>query len=181
MSNEWKLISKQVAFQDEHAVVETWRMQLPSGKEDEFTLVDARGDAVIVFALTSDQQVVMLRQFFMSSQTYEQTLVAGLLEGHEPRDVAEKELAEEAGCIADAYVSLGSSLKGKWALGRFYFYLATGVQQTKPQQLEAAEDITVQFMSLDQFLQILRAGELQDVASVICAYRALDHLKLLSV
>lgn len=179
MNKKWKLLSKKVAFQDDHAVVESWRMRLPNGGEDDFTLVDARGDAVIVFGITPLQQVVVLRQFFMSSQTYEHTLVAGLLEGRDPREVAAKELAEEAGCVAQEFTYLGSSLKGKWALGRFHYYLATDVQQTQPQQLEPAEDINVQLLSVTEFLQILRGGALQDVASVICAYRALDHLKLL--
>ena len=105
------------------------------------------------------------------------TLVAGMVPtGTDPLEIAKVELREEGGCETKEWIELGSSLRGKWSTGELYFYIARGVEKKFSQDLEEAEDIDVEFISLADFKKILKNFKLQDATSVAGAYKALDYL-----
>lgn len=175
MSGKWKFISKKNVFNSEFVSVEDWEVQLPNGKKQTYAMT-THLDAVFVFGISDEGNVLVLKQFFMSSQAYEHTLVAGVIEDEDPTKAAERELMEETGCTAKEFVYLGKSLRAKWSTGDFHLFLAKGVKQVAPQELEESEDIEVEFMPLEKFKQLLSENKLEDVAAVACAYKALEKI-----
>ncbi|HYE60164.1 MAG TPA: NUDIX hydrolase, partial [Candidatus Kapabacteria bacterium] len=128
---------------------------------------------------THDQKILLIHQYYFIHERKAPTLVAGFVEDNDHRRTAENELREEAGCVAGDWTYLGSTYRGKYETGVAHFYLAKDVVQVGSQDLEPAEDIDVSFVSVSDFITLLKRGELQDVFPVACAYRALDHLHLL--
>lgn len=174
--NEWKILQKTTAFKNKFREIEDWLVQNHQGKKANY-FIRKGNDVAVVFAITEDQQVLILRQFFVSSMKRFVTLVAGMVPtGTDPLEIAKVELREEAGCEAKEWIELGSSLRGKWSTGELYFYIARGVEKKFSQDLEEAEDIDVEFISLADFKKILKNFKLQDATSVAGAYKALDYL-----
>lgn len=171
----WKLISKKEVFSHPFRTVEEWKFLLPSGYEHTFAISPGK-DVVVVFGITDDDQVLLIHEYYMAHMKKVPALVAGMVDDGYHRETAIRELAEEAGCAARDVTYLGSSYKGKYATGDVHFYLAQGVTFVGSQSLEAAEDIDTTLISVNDFIALLRGGELQSIFEVACAYRALDHL-----
>lgn len=176
--NKWKLLRKKIVYTNPFQPVEEWAMKIPDGSEHTYAVQVAK-DVVIVFGITKKKQILLLHQYYVAHQVKVPTMVAGFVDTINPEDTAIHELREEAGCRAGDMVYLGSAFKGKYAIGVFHFYLARELEQVGSQELEPSEDIDISFISLNKFLDLLRTHQLQDVAQVACAYRALDYLGLL--
>ncbi len=175
MNSNWELRKKDQLFHNPYVGVEKWSF-VSDGQEKQFDMFIAY-DAVIVFALTADNEVLLLKQYFFSSQKTHYTLVAGIVDdGEEIEKTAERELMEEAGAKATEWVHLGSSMRGKWVIGTLHFFLATGVEQVQEPELDGSEELEPVTMSMEEFKVRLASSEIEDVGSVACAYRALDYL-----
>ena len=179
MNKPWEVVSKKEVFTDEFVAIEDWRVRHSNKEDRSYKMVRHKGDAVFVFGITKNNEVLVLKQFFMSSLDWRHTVIAGLVEQEDLETTAVRELKEEAGCVAREIVYLGKTLKGKWTLGYYHFFVATGVERVTKQSLEESEAIEVEFIPFEKFRRILKDGTIHDVAGVECAYRALDHLKLL--
>lgn len=175
---DWKLLEKKKIFDNAFRPIEEWHMRLPGGGEHRFA-VERSHDIVVIFGMTKDQRVLVIREYYIGVERHVTALVAGLVEGGDHRETAEQELRQESGCTAGEFVYLGSSLKGKYVTGSVHFYLALGVAEDGSQALEPAEDIQVLFVSVEELKRMLRESELQGAYEVACAYRALDYLKFL--
>jgi len=174
----WKLLKKELVYNHPFRKIEEWTMLRHDGSTSPYS-VDVTGDAVIVFGITDDKKVLLLEQIFLPTEKVHKTLVAGFLdEGKSPEEVAKKELREEAGCTAEEMISLGNALLGKWTNRYMHFFLAKGVKVVGDQELEMAEQIEYSFVDVAEMKELLKAGEIQDLTSEICARRALDYLDL---
>jgi|GEM_PF-2079228 len=177
---KWKLLSKNVIYDNWYVKMERWNMQVSTNKEKEFS-VTTMPDASIVFALTEDNEIIILEQYFLTDQEKHLSLVAGFVEDTEsPEETARKELREESGCEAKKWISLGSVKRGKWTIGEMHFFLALGVKEVGDLQLEESEFIKPRKISLKDFLSYLENDKIQAVDAQLCAYKALHYLKKLS-
>lgn len=174
---EWKLKNKKVVFEGPYTKVEQWYIETPQGKEID-PMLAVYNDAVFVFALTKDNQVVLLREFFVSDMSYHYTVVAGSVDREgEPIEIARAELREEAGATTDELIPLGTITSRKWSVHADHLFLAKDVTLAE-QDLQGHEDIQVELVSVERFREILRNGEMHDSSGVVCAYKALDYLGL---
>lgn len=172
----WKKISEQNIFDRPFAAAEEWHMVDPSGREHRFD-VGRFPNAVLVFGVTPDQQVLLLRQYIIAEESYQTSMVAGVIEGDEdPEETARRELREEAGCEAATITHLGSMNRNKWAVGTYHFMLAQGVMQTQEQQLDGAEDIAPYFVSMEQCREMLERMEIHDPPIALLAWYAFSYL-----
>ena len=173
--SEWKVNNKRVAFEGPYVKVEEWFVQTPLGKEIHPLMV-INNPAVFVFPITTDNKVVVLKEFFVSNMSYHYTVVAGSIDREDtPLEIARAELLEEAGATTDELIPLGKITSRKWDLHIDHFFLAKNVQ-LQAQSLQGHEDITVEVVTLERFKEILRNGEMHDSSGTVCAYKALDYL-----
>jgi hypothetical protein len=173
----WSLISKKKVFTSKWREMEEWVMKNPK-KEKHFFYIDSgkRKDIVFIFGITADKKVLILRQYFYAHLKKINCVVAGFVEKNNPRQTAINELRQEAGCIAEKFIFLGSFLRGKYTQGREYYFLAKNVEQKFEQKLESAEDIQPKFVDFNDFVSMLKNGRIHGGQEALCSYLALDYL-----
>jgi 8-oxo-dGTP pyrophosphatase MutT (NUDIX family) len=173
----WKILSKKTAFANRWRTIEEWKMQTHTNDVYDFYITQEQ-DVIMVAGLTSDKKVLIIRQYYFAHQQKFPTFVAGIVDADEsPLAAAERELKEETGCVAKEFVYLGKAVKGKYATSHFHFYLALDVEQTLKQELEAVEDIEVEFINYEGFKKMVEAQEFPDAFAELLAYRLFNYLE----
>ncbi len=152
------------------------RFRLPSGAETRWDILDS-GDTVAVVALTEDGRVVLARQFRPGPMAVLDELPGGFVDaGESPQVAAARELLEETGFAGDVRVVAQTWLSGA-ATVRRYAAVATGCRRVAaPSAASAEEDCVPVTLTLAEFREHLRAGQLCDIE---LAYLGLDALGLL--
>lgn len=175
--SEWKIIEKEDISPSKWRRMERWKVQTHKNKEED-VFISLLGDSVIVFGLTDENKVLVLTQYCIGPQEYLKTFVAGFVDGdNSAEETIKHELQEEAGCSAKEIIYLGNSHRSKWGVGKVHFYLAKGIIQNLEQELEGLEDISVEFISLEELEKLLDESKIHDIASATCAEKALRYLK----
>lgn len=154
------------------------RLRLPDGSIKDPYYVVERPDAAIIFPVTGDGEVVLVRQYRPPIDRMELGLPAGLVEGGEkPEVAARRELAEETGYGGGEWEPLGSlasspSLKDNWA----YLFLARGVEEVAPPDPDEHESIEVVRVPLGEVSGLVHSGEIVSSSGVAAVMLALDRI-----
>lgn len=117
---------------------------------------------VNVVAVTTDKQLVLIRQYRHGIAGVHYELCAGVIDpGEDPLMSAQRELLEETGFGGGDWSPLMtlSANPGTHA-NLTYSFLATGVQKLKPPHLEITEEITTHVVSPERALAIIETGEM---------------------
>ena len=158
--------------------VRSEKLRLPDGAMKDPYYVVERPDAVIVFPLTEEGEVVLVHQYRPPIQMIELGLPAGLVEENEdPEKAGRRELSEETGYAGGEWESLGAlasspSLKNNWA----HLYLARGVECVEPPQPDEYERVEVVLVPVEELLPKITAGEIPSSSGVAAALLALNKL-----
>lgn len=148
------------------------RVQLPNGTIADLDIVHHPGGAAVV-ALDDQGQVCLLRQFRHAANGWLWELPAGKIDNREPPlQTAQRELEEEAGCVASQWSSLGDLVSSPGVFTEvIHLFLATGLRQVgaKP---EAHEVLEIHWKPLDEAVRMARSGEIRDGKSLVGIFRA---------
>lgn len=119
--------------------------------------------AVVVVPVLDDGRVVMIRNYRLAVDDRLWELPAGKLEAREePAEAAGRELDEETGCRAGKIIRLGEFFTSPgFADELIHLYLARQITRHE-QRLEPGEDISVEIMTLDQALDMIKDGQIRD-------------------
>lgn len=162
-------------------VVDTVRT--PDGSTVEREIVH-HDDAVAMVPVLPDGRVLLLKQ-------YRQVLRGNLLEipagkmdvaGESPEEVAQRELAEETGHVADQLTWLTTFHNSAgWTTERTHVFLATGLRATDAPDgfVARAEEAAMELVpfDVDDALEAVRAGQLTDSKTVVGLLLAEPHLR----
>jgi len=152
--------------------VEAVRVEMPAGNLAEYEVIRHPGAAAIV-AVDSEDRVCLLRQFRPAAGGWIWELPAGRREpGESPQQTAARELAEEAGCSAVVWRSLGSILSSPGVCDEeVHLFLATGLT-TQPVRHEPFEAIEIHWINFGEALRRALTGEIRDSKTVAGLVRA---------
>lgn len=134
-------------------------VRLPSGRETKREMIEHPG-SVIVLPVTTDAEVLLIRQYRYVTGEYLIELPAGLIdEREEPKDAATRELKEETGYEAGKLTFLGAA----WASPGYTqeetsFYVATECVQVEHEPDED-EPIEIIHIPLDDLPGLLQPGK----------------------
>lgn len=132
---------------------------------------------VCVLAFYNDK-IPLVKQYRYSYQEEMYELPAGKLEKNENSyDAGIRELEEEVGLKAESLTSLGVMYPScGYTNEKIYLYKANNVKLSK-QHLDSDEDITVNYFSIDEILQMIDSGEIKDAKTICLMLKYLRTIK----
>ncbi len=142
--------------------------------EHDFFLIGS-ASWVNVVPLTSDQQIICVRQFRHGSNSISLEIPGGLVDpGEDPATAAARECLEETGYQVDAVQSLGT-LNPNPALfpNTLHTYMATGAVPTAPIANTDREHTEVELVPIDRLEELLTSGEIDHALVVATLWRFL--------
>jgi ADP-ribose pyrophosphatase len=176
----WRVIDSAIAIDTQHLRLRRDRIALPSGLEfGPYYVRESRGFS-IVFALTPEERIVLVRQYTHGIGASVLELPAGGIDPDEtPEDCARRELAEETG-----YASADPELErvGTYIFDptssttRYHLYLARDAREVGPQSLDVTEDIAVELATFDELRRYVRDGTIDVGIHIASIYTVLDYL-----
>ena len=179
MADGWERLRSERLLETPYFALRSDRLRLPGGEIKDPYYVVERPDAAIIFPLTTEGEVVLVRQYRPPIDMMELGLPAGLVEaGEKPEAAARRELAEETGYTGSEWELLGSlasspSLKDNWA----YLFLARGVEETvapDPDEHELVEAVRV---PVEELPDLVHSGEIVSSSGVAAVMLALEKLR----
>lgn len=149
---------------------------LPNGHRAQLEIVHHPGGAAVV-ALDDQRRVCLLRQYRHAANGYLWELPAGKLEPNEPAlTTAQRELTEEAGCVAGDWQSLGTCTPSPGVLREtVHLYLATQLTAA-PAAPESAEVFEIHWVAIEEAHRWVVDGTINDAKTAVGIVRALHRL-----
>ncbi len=174
----WRVLASAYQIDTPYLRLRADRVELPSGQiVDGYFVRESRGFC-IVFALTAEGRVVLVRQYKHGIGEIVLELPArGIDPGESPRECAARELAEETGYAAPLLEHVRSFVIDPTnATGRFHLFIARGAVPSGVQDLDPTEEIEVLTASLDEVRAMARDGRIGSGSQVAAVLVALDAL-----
>ncbi len=176
----WKIVESELVIQTRHLRLRRDTVELPGGQRvADYFVRESRGFSV-VFALTRDERVVLVRQYKHGIGQSLLELPAGAIDPDEtPIACARRELAEETGYAAepDELEHVGSFVYDPTSSNtRYHLFLARDCRAAGRQKLDPTEAITVELATLEEVRRFVRDGTIEVGAHVASIYYTLDRL-----
>ncbi len=169
----WKLISSQTKKTFRIFDLRIDRAKSPrTHEEHDFYVLESR-DWVNVIPITSDNNVVLIRQYRHGTREITLEIPGGIVERDDsPEEAARRELREETGYQASAMHLLGHVHPNPAFLNNIcYTYLARDVSLVGRQEQDEKEDIEVVLRSIEDIPRLIREGQITHSLILSAFYR----------
>lgn len=171
----WSELSRETAFQKFGRRIDRVIYRMPNGKESDFYIRN-EGPAVAVVAITTDNHVVLVRQFRPGPSEVLLELPGGYVGQNEtPLQAMQRELLEETGYRGEVHL-ITDCHDDAYSTMRRYCMVALHCRRVTDPQPEKTEFLETVLVTVNEFRGILRAGRMTDIE---VGYLALDHLGIL--
>jgi ADP-ribose pyrophosphatase len=178
---QWRRRASTFVVNSPHLRLRVDQLELPDGtRVDDYYVRESAG-FVVVFAVTPDERVVLVRQYRYGNDSIHLELPAGgLHDGEDPAICAARELVEETGYEAER-LSLVTTYFAEpvRATTKAWVFAATRAVKRKEPQLEPTEVLHVELAPLTDFREMLRDGRIDSGHVLVAGYRCLDELEKL--
>jgi ADP-ribose pyrophosphatase len=174
----WRLRASRYVVDSPYMRLREDEVELPNGTVVANYYVRESHGFVVIVALTSDERLVLVRQYRYGADSIHLEIPAGmLLENEEPTACALRELAEETG-----YAVEHCELAGEFfaepvrSNARAFIYIGRGARKVGEPAPDPTEHLEVELVTLRSFRQMLSDGRIDTGASIAAGYLALERL-----
>lgn len=177
----WKTIASKTIVEDQWIHIKDHTIELPNGTIMENYYGVEMNDWGAVFAITSNKEVIIIKQYRHGLNNVFFELPCGIIdEGEEPIDGCRRELLEETGYTTnEKLIFLGKVNPSPAKFNNWnHCYLALNVAETDIQNLEESENIIVEKVAVSELKGMIREGLIVDSFMISCIYLAIDKLEL---
>jgi len=173
----WKIL--ETKYLDSHIRVD--RCELPNGHILDAHLLEY-DDEIVVFALTNDQQVVLIKQYRHGARQTILELPGGSVDENEsPLEAAKRELMEETGYTSDTFIEVGcASPNPAIYTNKIYSFLAVDAKQTRKQSAYDTANVEVSLIPLDDVIAMAKSGDLIHSMNISAIFLVLGYLHRIS-
>lgn len=179
---KWQLLQSHFVIQNPWCCVRQDAVKLPNGTIVEDFFVHVRPDIALVVAVTTQREVVTVRQYRHGIQEILQELPAGSFDPQQEDALiaAQRELEEETGYSAPHWQKLGIVYDNPVKdTNKIHLFLARNAQKTSPQTLDPTEQICVELLPIEHMETAIAQGQIQVAGSLTALFLARPFLLLL--
>ena len=174
----WRVLASSYIVDNRFLRLRSDTVELADGSViNDYYVRESRGFAII-FALTQEQNAVLVRQYKHGIAQELLELPAGAIDpGESPQDAASRELEEETGYAAQDMQHIRSFIVDPTNADTVaHLFFAPAVTQTGRQHLDPTENIRVETADLERLHTMLVDGTIDSMPHVAAIYLMLDRL-----
>lgn len=181
MLKKWRTLEAKNVFKNEWVSIRQETCETHTGSIIDDYFIHEGVDVVIIFALTPDQQVVLIRQYKHGIRQFTTEIPGGGIdEGETPEAGARRELVEETGYSAREFIKVATHMRNPTNSAVLdHIFLAKDAYLTGEPHFDETENCETELVSVAKLREMLRGGEIGDSGCVAGIYRVLDYLELL--
>lgn len=181
MLKKWRILDSKLLLDTGYFRLFQETCETHSGRIIDDYYVFQSDDVALIFALTPQKQVVVVRQYKHGIRDIDLELPAGGIDpGEDPEVGARRELREETGYTAPEFVLVGTHQRSSSNQNvRDFVFVAKEAVLEGPPRFDENENIETELVSLAEIRQLVRDGGINDLGCVSAIYKALDYLELL--
>ncbi|HEY9622601.1 MAG TPA: NUDIX hydrolase [Crinalium sp.] len=176
---KWNTLQSNLVFDHKWYKVRQDVVQLPNGKIVDDYFVSVRPDIALVFPVTSDRNIIFVRQYRHGANEILLELPAGAFNPNiEDAEIAAKrELEEETGYSAHHLTKLGVLYDNPVKeTNKIHLFLAQNLDHPGQQVLDETEEIELVFIPVSDVLSHIAQGQICVSGSVAAVFLGLQFL-----
>ena len=165
----WQLLKSNMVLNHPYCKVRQDEIQLPNGKVINDFFVHIKPDVALVLAITSDREIVFVRQYRHAMGDFFIELPAGGFDPTQetPEVAAIRELNEETGYIVNSMQKIATLYdRPSKDTNQTHLFLAENVVAAGKQNLDPTEEIEVLLIPVDSVLEKINSGEISVMGTV---------------
>jgi len=175
----WKTIQSQLVFDNPWCQVRQDVVELSNGVVIDDFFVNIRPDIAVVFAVTSQREIVFVRQYRHGVEKILLELPAGTFNPQIENSLtaARRELEEETGYVAEQLIHLKTLYDNPAKdTNEIHLFIAENAHSSGSQQLDVTEDVEIVLIPLEDVLEKILTGEICVCGTVTAIFLGLNFL-----
>lgn len=178
--NPWEKTGTEPIFGNNFVKLEKITFKNPrTGEERPFAIFNQqKPPGATILALTEDNQVITIREFFQGANEIIRLLPSGgAFDGEKPEEVAKRELLEETGYKAGDLIYLGWIYREpRNAPIKSYLFLALDCIKISSGKLDSSEEIEVSLIPWHNWKNMISDENIHEPAAIVATHLALIYI-----
>lgn len=172
--NPWQTLGTRVLWEDRYRRIRQDDVIQPDGARTQYSYIEPTTEFVVIVPVSAHGTTFLVRQWRLPWSRNSWEAPAGTCEpGEPPLNTAKRELAEEAGLMAETWIDLGISFNSAAFSKPFHIFLAQGLTAVEATGRDGSErDMIVREIPFEAAFEAAANGTILHAASVTAILRA---------